>query len=96
MLEGALRIELDMAGQMHLAVLADDLSVAVDQDRGVEVMAVGGELGITERQADAIFAAFSNSGRVAAFGISRSNQASTSAWSVMYQRGKNVVSASSG
>src|SRR5215471_19401380 len=34
------------------------------------------------------FAASSNSARVAAFGISRSNQTSTSAWSVMYQRGK--------
>ena len=38
----------------------------------------------------------SKSGCVAAFGISRSNQASTSAWSSIHQRGKKVVSASSG
>jgi hypothetical protein len=48
-LESTLRIELGMAGQMHLAILADDVSVPVDQDRGVEAMAIGGELGITER-----------------------------------------------
>src|SRR6516162_4922214 len=37
------------------------------------------------------WAALSNSGRVAGFGISRSNQESISIGSVMYQRGKNVV-----
>src|SRR5262249_30703411 len=47
-------IELGMAGQMHLAILADDFSVPVDQDRGIEMMAIGGELGINERQPDAI------------------------------------------
>ena len=36
------------------------------------------------------------SGIVAAFGISVSKKASTSAWSAMNQRGKKVVSASSG
>jgi predicted amidohydrolase len=40
--------------------------------------------------------ASSNSGRVAAFGISRSNQMSASLRSSQYQRGKNVVKASSG
>src|SRR5262249_32337799 len=54
-LEGTLRIELGMARQMHLAILAHDLSVPVDQDRRVEMMAIGRELGITERQPDAIF-----------------------------------------
>ena len=79
MLERALVVELGMAGQVHLAVLADDLAVAVDQDRGVEVMAVRGQLRVAEIEADLVCAAFSNSGRVAAFGISRSNHASTSA-----------------
>ena len=40
--------------------------------------------------------AASNSGAVSADGISRSKKLSSSAGSVMYQRGKNVVSASSG
>src|SRR5262249_41807930 len=78
-LEGALRIVLRMPGQMHLVILAHDFSIAIDQNRRVEVMPIGRELGITERQTDAKSAACSNSGRVAAFGISRSNQASTSA-----------------
>ena len=33
MLKGALGIELGVAGQMHLAILADEFSVAIDQDR---------------------------------------------------------------
>ena len=40
--------------------------------------------------------ASSNSGRVSGPGISRSKKRSISAWSVIHQRGKNVVSASSG
>jgi hypothetical protein len=48
MLMGALRVELVMPGQMHLAVLADDGAVAIDQDRGVEVAPVRGQLGIAE------------------------------------------------
>ena len=36
MLERALRLVLGVAGQMDLAVLADDAAVALDQDRGVE------------------------------------------------------------
>src|SRR5262245_10620546 len=43
-----------MAGQMHLAILADDSSVPIDQNRGVEMMAIGRELGITERETDTI------------------------------------------
>src|SRR5262249_8748753 len=43
-----------MTGQMHLAILADDFCVPVDQDRRVEMMTIGGELGVTERQTDAI------------------------------------------
>src|ERR1043165_1584728 len=43
MLEGALRIELGMARQVYLAVLADDLAVAVNEDGSVIVMAVGGK-----------------------------------------------------
>ena len=80
MLVGALRVELGVAGQMHLAVLADDRAGSVDQDRGVEVMAVGRQLGIAEASCPCrVAAARSNSGRVAAFGISRSNQMSASA-----------------
>ena len=56
MLERALGVELGMAGQVHLAVLADDLAVAVDQDRGVEVMAVGGQLRVAEIEADLVAA----------------------------------------
>src|SRR5688572_15389797 len=41
-------------------------------------------------------AASSNSGRVSGPGISRSKNASISAWSSIHHRGKNVVSASSG
>ena len=55
------------------------------------------ELGITERESDA---ESRPRGRTAACvsspGISCSKKPSTSAWSGMYQRGKNVVSASSG
>ena len=54
MLPGSLRLVLGMSGQMHLAVLADQLSFLVDEDRGVEVMTVGGELGIAERERDAV------------------------------------------
>ena len=54
MLEGTLRIELGVARQMHLAILADDFCVPVDQDRRVEMMTISGELGVTERQSDAI------------------------------------------
>jgi hypothetical protein len=53
-LEGTLRIELGMPGQMHLAIFADDFSVSIDQDGRVEMMAIGSELGVTERQTDAI------------------------------------------
>src|SRR5215469_15411339 len=49
MLEGTLRIELGVARQMHLAILADDFCVPVDQDRRVEMMTIGGKLGVTER-----------------------------------------------
>ena len=41
-------------------------------------------------------AASSKSGRVSGPGISRSKNASISAWSSIHQRGKKVVSASSG
>src|SRR5262249_9905718 len=43
MLEGTLRIELGVARQMHLAILADDFCVPVDQDRRVEMMTISGE-----------------------------------------------------
>ena len=55
MLERARRIVVGVAGQMHLAVLADDPAVAVGQDRGVEALAVRGELGIAERDGDLVF-----------------------------------------
>src|SRR5205807_135799 len=51
-LEGARRIVVDVAGQMDLAVLADDASVAVGQNRRIEAMAVGVKLGIAERDRD--------------------------------------------
>ena len=54
MLEGAGRVVFGMAGQMHLAVLADDLALAVRQDRGVEVLSLGGQLGIAEGDGDAV------------------------------------------
>ena len=38
MLELALRIELGVAGQMDLAVFADDIAGLVDQNRGVVVV----------------------------------------------------------
>ena len=67
--------------QMHLAILADDLAVRADQDRGVVALrraAFLGELGIAEIEADLQARGQMEQGRVAAFGISRSNQASIS------------------
>ena len=43
-----------MAGQMHLAVLADNLAIAVDQDRGVVVVAVRGQLRVAQIEADIV------------------------------------------
>ena len=48
MLVAARGIELVVAGQMHLAVLADDGARLVDQDRGVEMMPVRRQLRIAE------------------------------------------------
>ena len=45
MLEIAFGIELVVPWQVHLAVFADDLGVLVDQDLGVEVMAVRRQFG---------------------------------------------------
>ena len=95
-LERPLGIELGMAGQVHLAVLADDLAVAVDQDRGVVVVPVGGQLGVAEIEADLVLRPPSRTAAGSRRSASRARTiASTSAWSVMYQRGKKVVSASS-
>jgi hypothetical protein len=81
-LEGEVGLVLAVSGQVDLAVLADDPAVAVDQDGGVEAV------GLAVLPAEL---------RVAEVdGISRSKNRSTSAWSSMYQRGKKVVSASSG
>jgi hypothetical protein len=54
MLEAALRIELAVPRQMHLAVFAGDPAAAVDQDRGVVAMAVRSEFSIAERDADLV------------------------------------------
>src|SRR5262249_59308813 len=48
MLVRALGVEILMAGQMHLAVLADDAAPLVHQDRRVEVIALRRELGVAE------------------------------------------------
>ena len=48
MLVRTLGVELGMARQMHLPVLADDPAGVVDQDRAVEMTALRRELGITE------------------------------------------------
>ena len=48
-LEGALGIVFRMPGQMHLAILAYDFSIAIDEDRRVEMMPIRRELSITER-----------------------------------------------
>ncbi len=48
MLMRALRIELDVAGQVDLAVFADDRAGAVDEHRGVEVPAFRRQLGVAE------------------------------------------------
>ena len=53
MLPGAVRLMLGMTGQMHLAVLADDTALVVHQDRGVEMVAILGQLGIAQIEADA-------------------------------------------
>ena len=50
----ALLVELGVAGQVHLAVLADDGALLVDQDRGVEVVPVRRQLGIAEAHAHAV------------------------------------------
>ena len=54
MLERPLGLVLGMARQMDLAVLADDLAVALDQDRGVEAPdppVLVGELGVAQAEA---------------------------------------------
>src|SRR3981081_3312584 len=56
MLVDAVGLRLGMARQMHLAVFADDVSGAVDQDRGVEPALATvflHEFGIAEIEADA-------------------------------------------
>src|SRR5581483_11065233 len=53
-LVAALPVELGMARQMHLAVLADDGAAAVDEDGGVEVVAIRGELGVAEAHSHAM------------------------------------------
>ncbi len=45
---GAGRVELDMAGQVHFPVLADDTAFAVDEDRRVEMPAFRGQLRVAE------------------------------------------------
>ena len=79
MLKAALRVEVGVAGEMNLAVLSDDGSAAVDENGRVEVASVGRELAVAERYPIPNWAARSNSGRVVAPGISRSNQESISA-----------------
>ena len=49
MLKGAIMVEFGMTGQMGLAVFADDVAVAVGEDRGVEMAPLGCQLGIAER-----------------------------------------------
>ena len=88
-----------MAGEMHLAVLADDAARCVDQDGGVVAVdrPVGlGELGIAEAEADAEPRRLVEQGALSAAPASRARKASISAWSSMNQRGKKVVRASSG
>ena len=48
MLEGAFGVVFGMARQVHLAVLANDVRLAVRQDLGVEVLPFRGLLGIAE------------------------------------------------
>ena len=55
MLESALGIEFRMAGQMGLAIFADDLGRFVGEDAGVEVMAVRRQLGIAEAHRHLVF-----------------------------------------
>ncbi|MEY9916600.1 hypothetical protein ABIF99_002915 [Bradyrhizobium japonicum] len=44
---------LDRARQMHLAIAAEDLAVAIDQDRAIITPAIRGQLGIADIEADA-------------------------------------------
>ena len=53
-LEGAGRVEFGVTGKMHLAVLADDCALAIDEDRGVEVMPIRRQLRIAEAHAHAV------------------------------------------
>ena len=56
MLVNAPRLRLGMAGQVHLAVLSDDLAVAVDDDGGVEAAppaALVHQFGVADIEADA-------------------------------------------
>src|SRR3546814_8915515 len=65
MLEGTPRFVLVMAGQMHLAVFSDDLAVAVDQDRRVEMRdhaVFFDQFGIAEIEAEAEPARFVEQG----------------------------------
>jgi hypothetical protein len=83
--------DVGMTGQMHLAVLANDPPRLVDKDGGVEApLAAAGAFELGSR------AASSNSMRVSGPGISCSKNESSSSSSSIGQRGKKVVSASSG
>ena len=53
-LDACALVELGMAGQVHLAVFADDLALLVDEDRRVEMVPVGRELRIAEAQPHAV------------------------------------------
>ena len=55
-LERRLGLVVGMAGQVDLAVLADDPGLAVHQDGGVELAPFRGQLGVAQVEADAEFA----------------------------------------
>ena len=54
MLEGAFGVKFAMSGQMHFAILTDDLAVSTRQELRVEMTAFGGALGVAKGEGNAM------------------------------------------
>src|SRR5262249_28240880 len=98
MLEWAPGLVLAGAGEVGLGIVAHDAAPGFDQDpcmEATELVSLPLDLGKAEKPMPSRWASL-KCGAVTALGISHSKKLSISRWSGIHQRGKKVVSASSG